>query len=390
MISVKAHDEREAGRSDRASPPAMRERRPLPAAARKQEALSFLAAAPRYWLCVYPMLRAQIEAQRRRACAIPSEGLRRSALQVLVGKRGNIDGAAAFAAFVPAEERASVLRAQFFFQSIYDYLDTLAELPHSRPVENSRRLHSALCAALDPDAQVSDFYALHPQRDDGGYLEGSVRRCQQALASLPSCGAVIDLLGRLGALIVDYQSLNVSDDPCVRAQFASWAARNTPSGSGLSWWETAASAGSSLGVFALIAIAGKPRAGEQEAEAVAQLYFPWIGALHSLLDSLIDAERDAISGEDSLIINYGDEAEAAERLRLLAAQSRSLAAQLPDPGSHLAVLASMAALYLAEPPAMSAEARRSRAAVLEALGPLTGPALAVMRVRRACLGRGGG
>ncbi len=349
---------------------------------------AFTRAAAGYWCLVYPRVCAEVAEQRRRAAAIPDRLLRGTALGVLAAKRSNIDGAAAFAAFVPQAQRTTVIRAQVAFQSIYDYLDTLAERPHPDPVENSRSLHGALRCALDPGGPDGDYYAHQQTGGDGGYLSDAVARCRAALLDLPCYEAVQPAVGRLAERIVDYQSLNVTEERGVRQEFASWADGETPAGSDLRWWETAASAGSSLGVFALIAMAAGPSVQADHARAVEEAYFPWIGALHSLLDSLVDRPQDAASGQCSLVEHYGDAQETALRLTLLARESRRRAEALPDAGAHMAILAAMAALYLAEQQARMSQAGPVRAGVLHAIGALGGPSLAVMRLRR--LADGGG
>jgi tetraprenyl-beta-curcumene synthase len=372
-----------------------------------QAAIAFAGAAPRYWASVYPRVRALLGEQRAQAAAIPDPELRGLALHSLAAKRANIDGAAAFAAFVPARRRDATIRAVVAFQALYDYLDLLTERPSADPVAESRRLHGALSAALDAGGRDCSGGREFPgageclgwgeclggrdcpggrdcaRSGDGGYLRGGVQRCRVALAELPAYGAVAAPAQRLAAHIVAFQSYHASAAPAAQADLARWARARTPPGSGLEWWETAASAGSSLGVFALIALAAQPGVGAGEAVAVEQAYFPWIGALHSLLDSLIDLEEDRAAGQPALIANYGDPAQAAARLRALALQSRRRAAALPGAGAHLALLASMASLYLAERAARAPHARAARRGVLRALGGLTLPATVVMRARRA-------
>jgi tetraprenyl-beta-curcumene synthase len=348
-------------------------------------AITLARATPTYWCSVYPQVRRELADQRRRAAAIPRAPLRAVALEVLDSKRANIDGAAAFAVFAPRARRPAVIRAQVAFQSLYDYLDALAEQPHPDPVLESRRLHGALTAALDPCAPDGAQDAQPGDGEDGGYVQGTVERCRAALRALPGYPAVRAPAARFGAQIVDYQSFNVSQEPGPQAQFARWASQMTPPGCGLRWWETAASAGSSLGLFALIAMAAQPGVSSAEALAVERAYFPWIGALHSLLDSLIDLDEDRASGQRALIENYTDAGEAAWRLRLLAQESRRRAAALAHSDRHLLMLAAMASIYLAEPQAQDPHARAARRAVLRALGAPAITAMAVMRLRRAAL-----
>ncbi len=106
-------------------------------------------------------------------------------------KHGNIEGAAAFAAFAPRTHRAAVVRALAAFQAAHTATPTCS--PSSRTKEaiaNGRRLHEALLVALDPNAPQLDYYAYNSQHDDGGYLEELVDTCRAALRTLPSYAAI--------------------------------------------------------------------------------------------------------------------------------------------------------------------------------------------------------
>jgi hypothetical protein len=87
---------------------------------------TFLLAALRYWLVVFPRTCIELRRWRRRAAQIGDPALRTAALAAL-GKRANIEGAAAFAAVMPARRRGKVVRALVAFQAIYNYVDLLAE-----------------------------------------------------------------------------------------------------------------------------------------------------------------------------------------------------------------------------------------------------------------------
>lgn len=357
-------------------------------------ATTFMRAAPSYWCSVYPHLRREIDRQRRRAGAISDPRLREIALGVLCSKRANLDGAAAFAAFVPAARRPAVIRAQVAFQVLYDYLDTLTEQPQARlllssnPVACSRLLHGALATAVDPSDSGPSCRSVHSEgvellpRADADYTNETVQLCRQALETLPSYSVVQPSVSRLTKRIIDYQSFNISGSEAQQNALAGWARAETPAGSGLRWWETAASAGSSLGVFALIAMAASPGVCRADAIAVERAYFPWIGALHSLLDSLIDRTEDAQTGQQSLIEHYGCDRESARRLRLLASESCVCARALPQADQHMAILASMVCLYLCEGEASHTHAQPVRSEVLRALGPLATPAMLAMHARR--------
>ncbi len=351
----------------------------------KQRALAthFLKAAGRYWLGVFPRIRYESRRWRQRAEAIPDPVLRRLALEAQQIKRGNIEGSAAFAVFAPATHRRDTLRAQVAFQSAYDYVDTLAEQPSHHPVANSRCLHQALLDTLDKDIGHADYYARFSHHNDGGYLEHIVDACRTALDTLPSRTSIAVPARRFTERIVAYQSLNLSEPQGGHRHLEQWALSETPLGTGLRWWETAASAGSSLGLFALIAAAAHPTLQPADATAIEQAYWPWIGALHSLLDSVVDEIEDTAVSQHSLLAYYTTPQEAAGRLQMLAHEALRAASSLPNPHEHQIILAGMASLYLTAPEASSPTAQLISRNVTETLGPITKPCMAVLNARRA-------
>jgi tetraprenyl-beta-curcumene synthase len=361
---------------------------PATAPARDRLALlgAFVDAALRYWLTVFPRAGREIDHWQHRAAQIPDPVLRRLALDSL-SERSNIEGAAAFAAFAPRADRAAVVRALAAFQAAYNYADLLSEQPHEDAIANGRRLHEALLCALDPEAPPRDFYEYHPQRDDGGYLRELVEICRAALAGLPSFALVAQPARIAAVRIVTFQSLNVGTTQGDHLALERWAREHTPSGSDLEWWETAAAAGSSLGVHVLIAAAAQPALRPADVAALEHAYFPWIGALHSLLDNLVDRREDVRTNQPSLVGYYASPARTAARLRLLAVQAVSHARELPHGRRHLIILAAMAGNYLSNPAADAPEVRDGAHSVLAAIGDLATPTLLVFKLR-ACFSRG--
>ena len=368
---------------------------------------TFAHAAFSYWTSVFPRVCFYIARWRARARRIPDPVLRQLALDAL-DKRGNIEGAAAFAAFVPLARRANATRATSAFQAAYNLLDMLGEQPSPNPVLDGRRLHEALVYAVTPrgttaphgsevsslDADSSgadpprtegpralDWYEHHPQRNDGGYLNALIEECRDAFAALPSHLLVAASAQAAAARIVSFQSLNLSKSQGEHTGLEQWARAATPPGAGLQWWETAAAAGSSLGVHVLIAAAAEPRLDASEVSALAHAYFPWIGGLHSLLDNLIDKHEDEAAGHRSLIEYYGPE-QAAQRMRWIAEQALDKAGELPHSRRHIVILAAMIGNYLATPEAHSAELKPIGDSVLATVDALRRPTMLVFELRR--------
>jgi tetraprenyl-beta-curcumene synthase len=346
-------------------------------------AAGFANAANRYWLGVFPHVLREAAYWRRRARRIPDSVLRETALANLSAERLNLDGAAAFAAFVPRAHRAVVVRAQVALQVAYDYVDTLAEQPCSDPVRNGDQLHKVLGAALDPAGPRIDFYAHHPRGDDAGYLQSIVETCRSMLRRLPSYASVADSAQRAAVRMASYQSLNLNELQGDHAALARWAGAQTPSGTDLRWWETAASAGSALGVYVLIAAAANRLMRVEEAVAIEEAYFPWIGSLHLLLDSLVDRREDAASGQRSLLDYYSSPQEAAARLSLIASESLDRIRALPGGRHHLLLLAGMTSHYLSMPEASLPDVLLAARSVLSTIGGLAAPTMLVMGARRA-------
>jgi tetraprenyl-beta-curcumene synthase len=343
----------------------------------------FAGAASRYWLGIFPLLGRELRHWHGRAHAIPDPVLRRLALITQKAERGNLEGAAAFAVLVPRPHRARVVRAVVAFQATYDYIDTLAEQSSADPVANGHRLHLALLTALDPHGQHPEYYEYSCGARDDGYIRSLIDACRFAFGSLPSHSAVLEPALRSARRMIAYQSLNHGPSADTSDALARWAAALTPPGSGLRWWETAAGAASSMTVFALIAAAAQPALGADHAAATERAYFPWIGALHVLLDSLIDRREDIAAGNHCLIDHYASSEETAARLGAIAGRALGATEPLADGVRHATILAAMASFYLSAPSACAPAASPAAQIVLERMGALAGPTMAVLRMRRA-------
>jgi len=354
---------------------------PATAAGRVELSRTFAATAARYLLLVAPAASAEIARWEAAAAAIPDRSLRSSARAAL-RKRGNIEGATLFAVLAPAGHRRAAIRALVALQSAYNYLDTLSEQPSEDPLANARQLHLGLVSALqDPGAPHPDYYAHSPRRDDGGYLLAMLDECRQAVAELPAYPAIASTLTQAAGRIVDFQTFNLSDSQGGHAALARWGTELTPAHSGLAWWEAAAGGGSSLAVHALIASAADATLDPSEARRIERVYFPWAGALHSLLDSLVDRREDRAGGRRCLLDYYATDA-AADRLAALAVRALDTTRELASASTHTVILTAMCSYYLSAPECDTAEARAVARALTGALGTPLHVAVAMSRARR--------
>jgi tetraprenyl-beta-curcumene synthase len=363
-----------------------------PGPGRAKSIATFAGAARGYWTNVFPQVSRELAVWRERAREIPDAALRVQALEAL-DKRGNMEGAAAFATFVGREHRDAVVRATVAFQTAYNHLDTLSEQAGEIGPEQALVMHAPLldalasrrpgerCAQRGPRAAGRGHARpIHPpKKHDNGYVQALVESCREALSELPAYAVVAPAARRAAERVVSFQAYNRRE----RADIELWGRAQTPPGSDLRWWETAASGGSSLAVHVTIAAAAEPGLGQEQVDALERAYFPWIGSLHSMLDHLVDVEEDARTAQPNMVELYGSPAEAAQRMALLAERALACARDLEPRWRHELIVAAMASFYLSAPQARQGDAAVVSRAVLEVFGGLARPALAVFAGRRA-------
>ncbi len=351
----------------------------------------FADLALRYWFQVFPSARRVQRQLHAHAESIPHQALREDALVSHRQKRTNSEGLAALAVLAPAEHRAHLARSLAAYQLMLDYLDGVSERPGREPLANGLQLHRAFEVALDPGASHADYYRYAESSDDAGYLRALIETCRSPLTSLPSYEVARGPLLRQARLCRESQALNHSLHlPQLDGRIDEWTARvvaETELGGGFEWWElVGAAAASSLSIGALLALAATPGVCEADARTVEAAYFPWASGLNALLDSLVDLNQDPEGG--SHLRRYPSPQVAGERLGALGTGARERVAALPNGAAHEVILAAMGALYLARADAWEPGCEGISMAVIDALGPLVRPSLAVHLLRRG--GRGSG
>ncbi len=345
-----------------------------------REAAAVLATLAVYEGTVMPRVRHELAAWRAVGAAIPDPVLRAAAVSALTEKAANVEAVAVFATLAPRRGRAAVVRAIVALQAAIDYLDVLGEQPGADPLADGLRLHSALATAFGAGAAREDWYSLHPQKDDGGYLDELLRACRESFGALPAAPALAaparDAALRCGA----GQSHTHAAATAGAAGLREWA-EALPAPPGYRWWETAAGACSSVAAHALIALAATPGADAAEAELAASAYFPPVGALTVLLDDLVDREADRRAGEHSYLDHYGSDEETGDRLAWIQAEAKTAIAPLPHVARHAAILAGVLAFYLGSAAARVPAAAPARTRLLAAAGPVVRCLTFLLRLR---------
>lgn len=234
-------------------------------------------------------------------------------------------------------------------QTISDYLDNLCDRSGCFDMEAFRQLHNAYIEALDPDRPKSCYYSLYPFQDDGGYLDKLVDECRSVLLQLPSYNIVKRYILRLAGLYSDLQTFKHTVPHLREGLLRDWFGIYAAEYSYLRWWEFAAAAGSTLGIFALCAAAGSGDLQPEDARRIVNSYFPWICGLHILLDYFIDQDEDSQGGDLNFVLYYPDGSTCRERLLFFLSSALGRAAELPDPVFHETVVKGLPAFYLSDP-----------------------------------------
>ena len=180
----------------------------------------------------------------------------------------------------------------------------------------------------------------------------------------------------------DFQALNLNERQGGQQALEEWASEATRSSNDLAWWETAAAAGSSLSVHALIAAAASPDLTPRDAREIDRAYYPSVGALHSLLDSLVDRDEDRHHAQRSLLEHYDSPVDTANRLSTLGGRAADATSRLPNPEAHRVIATAMCSYYLSAPECDTAEAHAVTSALTRTLGLPLSVAIVMFRARR--------
>ncbi|PSR21918.1 MAG: DUF2600 domain-containing protein [Sulfobacillus acidophilus] len=282
-----------------------------------------------------------------RAQNIPHPQLREQALSSLVTKQFHCEGGGVFSG--PSRDPARRLLSFLLpYQTLCDYLDTVTDRGPSQDSNNLRQLHQALIDAVQPQHALHDYYAYHPHQGDGGYLISLVEDARASLTQFPGYHAVRSAIRELVELYVDLQVYK-HGPPAERVpQLSQWFVQKASPETGLTWWEFAAASGSTLGIFALLNLALEPDPTPEQVQAVANLYFPWVGALHILLDYYVDQEEDQEGGDLNFVAYYPSAKHAVQGIRRIYRRLFEAAQNLPDRAFHQYVAQGLLGFYLSD------------------------------------------
>lgn len=278
----------------------------------------------------------------RRAARIEDERVRALALAALATKRFHCEGGAAL---VGPDPRA--VRWVVAYQTLVDFLDSVTDRGPMVPARTIRALHEA---ALDAVAgrPSRPYFAGHPW-DDGGYTAWLVAEVGAAGRDLPGWPTVVPPAVLLARRYAELQTLKHQPEVGRRARaLAAWVRARRAPGEDLAWWEWAAAAGSTLGIFALVRDAVAGPVAPARLRGLLGCYSPWMGALHILLDYFVDQEEDRAGGDFNFVACYPSDRDATAGLERLLGRVLAECDRLADAPHHRWVVTGLIGFYLAD------------------------------------------
>ncbi|HEV7615887.1 MAG TPA: DUF2600 family protein [Solirubrobacterales bacterium] len=351
---------------------------PLPLSPKQVNALAAAAARELAW--GLPEVGREAERWSRRAAQIPADSIRADALRSFADKRGNMAGAALFTT-LPNQRSRELLQTLVAFQTIFDFLDDLHER-HPTAV-NGQRLYLALIDALIPGGPIPDYYALHPESDDAGYLAGLVEDCRERCAALPSFDSVQPLLVREARRAHRALYLNHLPDAAARdRELQRWAEKEFAEQGEWHWFELAAAASGQLAIFALLALAAKPDLEQAEVAATYDAYWPLVPLLTTMLDSFVDQAEDVDNGGHQYVSHYGEPGRI-DRVAELIEMAALAVKGLPDGHRHAVIVGSMVSFHLAKESARAPGLAPETKQLLRAGGSLPRALAPILRIWRS-------
>lgn len=298
-------------------------------------------------LQVQPVTHAFLKQWKRRAQTIPDPELRRQALDSIATKTFHCQGGALYG-LLAKEHYKQAIRFIVAYQTISDYLDNLCDRSTSQDPEDFRALHESMLQALDPGQPLTDYYRFRRERDDGGYLASLVGVCREVLGQLANFAQGGPALQKLASLYIDLQVHKHVHKEERLSRLRTWFDAHKATLPDMAWYEFAAAAGSTLGIFCIVAQLFQPQTSSALIDRTFRAYFPWVQGLHILLDYLIDQEEDRREMDLNFCSYYESSEHMFNRIGFFYSQARRSVFVLPDADFHHFVTRGLLSIYLAD------------------------------------------
>jgi len=318
--------------------------------------LSGLKLIIRFIKDIWPEVDCRLNGYKNMLLSSEDTVLAQQALSSIKDKRFHAIGGSIYSLY-PDVDLLNTVKFIVSLQTISDYLDNLCDRAGIFDELSFKQLHLAMVDAVDLSADISDYYLYYPYKYDNGYLRALVEECRTEVMKLPAYNVVKRRMKQFAELYSSLQTykhlrLDIRED-----KLSSWAKKYKRDYPNISSWEFSAATGSTLGIFVLFAAAHNPSLTEAEASLIDSAYFPWISALHILLDYYIDSDEDKKSDDLNFTHYYSGLKECEQRLSYFIERSVKSCLMLRHPSFHLTVIRGILAMYLTDPKAFSVENR---------------------------------
>lgn len=319
---------------------------------------------------VFPKVKRELTYWHSYAQAYAEKELSTQALASIHYKRFHCLGGSIYSLYHNVDMH-SFIRFITALQTISDYLDNLCDRTNITNELAFRQLHLAITDALTPDGTLHDYYKYYTFQHDGEYLNSLVLTCRQEVLKLPAYSIIRPDILKLATLYSELQTYKHLALTERKQKMAVWADSHLSPNANISFWEFAAAAGSTLGIFMLCAAAADPKLSQGKADRIISAYFPWICGLHILLDYFIDREEDTLAGDLNFTTYYEESAEMLTRFKFFIRQAVSHAEKLPNPAFSKTVIYGLLALYLSDSKALTVREKPITKTLLTYAGPYT-------------------
>ncbi len=316
----------------------------------KDKYLSGTKLIARYVLNVFPKVDSELKIWRSVCQNAKDDLLAKQALESIRHKKFHAQGGSVYALY-PKVNLPDAVKFIVSFQTISDYLDNLCDRSGVFNEASFRKLHLAMTDAIDPEAQIHDYYIMYPFKKDNGYLRSLVEECRSQILKLPSYHLVKNAIKKYVELYTDLQSLKHLQKEVREQKLTNWSKNYISQYKDITQWEFCAATGSTLGIFVLYAAASDPNLTKEEVGSIESAYFPWVCGLHILLDYFIDMSEDKEMGDLNFVHYYENLKHCEERLSLFIQRSFECCSVLRYPEFHMTVIKGLLSMYLSDPKA---------------------------------------
>ncbi|MDF2558274.1 MAG: hypothetical protein K0R71_2102 [Bacillales bacterium] len=296
---------------------------------------------------VIPQVNRELAEWRKRANQIPNEELRKQALMSIEMKGFHCEGGSILA-LLALKNWVECIRFIVAYQTISDYLDNLCDRSTSLDPEDFTSLHLSMNHALSNTKGEYNYYKYRPDQDDGGYLAALVATCQESLGKTRHYKSIHKSILKLADFYCDLQvhkHVLIEERENRLTEWFKVHASNIPK---MHWYEFSACAGSTLGIFCLVAYAFCEKFSEENVEKVLNGYFPYVQGLHILLDYFIDQEEDRIGGDLNFCSYYKNERYMLERFFHFITKADDQVVGIPNEKFHRMIYQGLVGVYLSD------------------------------------------